>query len=46
MIPYISLEQRETIFNLYKSGISPDIIALQMDLNEKDVIAIINETNS
>ena len=45
MISYISLEQRETILNLYKSGISPDVIALQMDLNREDVIAIINETN-
>jgi adenylate cyclase len=45
VISYISLEQRETILNLYKSGISPDVIALQMDLNREDVIAIINETN-
>ncbi|HEY7079386.1 MAG TPA: adenylate/guanylate cyclase domain-containing protein [Nitrososphaeraceae archaeon] len=45
MILYISLEQRETIFNLYKSGITPDIIALQMDLNQEDVLAIIHETN-
>ena len=45
MISYISLEQRETIINLYKSGISPDVIALQMDLNREDIIAIINETN-
>lgn len=44
MILYISLEQRETIFNLYKSGIAPDIIALQMDLNQEDVMAIIHET--
>jgi adenylate cyclase len=45
VILYISLEQRETILNLYKSGITPDIIALQMDLNQEDVMAIIHETN-
>lgn len=46
MISNISLEQRETIINLHKSGISPDIIALQMDLNQENVMNIINEANS
>ena len=45
MISNISLEQRETIINLHKSGISPDTIALQMDLNQENVMNIINEAD-
>jgi len=45
VISDISLEQRETILNLYKSGIWRGVIALQMDLNREHVLVIINETN-
>jgi hypothetical protein len=38
-----TLEQRKSILNLYNSGITPDIIALEMDLSQEDIMNIINE---
>jgi adenylate cyclase len=38
-----TLEQRKSILNLYNSGITPDIIALEMDLSQEDIMDIINE---
>jgi class 3 adenylate cyclase len=37
--------QRQTVFNLYNSGISSDIIALQMDISEEEVHKIIKSVN-
>ncbi len=40
--------QRQTIINLYNSGISPEIIAFQLDIGLEDidkVVQSINETN-
>lgn len=39
----MAIELRNTILNLYNSGISPDIISLELDLNLKDVMQIIND---
>src|SRR5919199_3405253 len=36
-----ALEQKKTILNLYNSGITPDIIALQMDIGQDEVKQII-----
>lgn len=38
-----TLEQRKSILNLYNSGITPDIIALEMDLSQEDITNIIKE---
>ena len=38
----MAIEVRNTILNLYISGISPDIISLELDLNLNDVMQIIN----
>src|SRR5215510_14636858 len=39
-----TLEQRKSILNLYNSGITPDIIALEMDLSQDDILNIIKES--
>ena len=36
-----TVEQRKSILNLYNSGITPDIIALEMDLSQDDIMTII-----
>jgi hypothetical protein len=38
-----TLEQRKSILNLYNSGITPDIIALEMDLSQEDITNILKE---
>ncbi len=37
-----TVEQRKSILNLYNSGITPDIIALEMDVSKDDIMKIIN----
>src|SRR5919107_2022983 len=37
--------QRQTIINLYNSGISPEIIALQLDITPQDVDKVIQSIN-
>ena len=39
----LSIEQKQTILNLYNSGIMSEVIALQMDMNEEDVLRVIKE---
>lgn len=39
-----TIEQRKSILNLYNSGITPDIIALEMDLSQEDILNIIKES--
>jgi adenylate cyclase len=39
----LSVEQKQTILNLYNSGIISEVIALQMDMKEEDVLRIIEE---
>ncbi len=39
-----TVEQRKSILNLYNSGITPDIIALEMDLSQNDIMNIIKES--
>lgn len=41
-----TLEQRKSILNLYNSGITPDIIALEMDLSQDDITNILKEGSS
>jgi adenylate cyclase len=42
----LAIEQKKTIVNLYNSGITPDIIALEMDISQDEVMRIIkNEVN-
>ena len=41
-----TLEQRKSILNLYNSGITPDIIALEMDLSQDDIMNILKEGSS
>lgn len=38
-----SLYQQQTVLNLYNCGITPEIIALQLDLTNKEVISIIKK---
>src|SRR5690242_16091165 len=41
-----TMEQKNTIINLYNSGIEPEIISLELDLDKDIVIQVIeNETN-
>lgn len=42
--PMPTVEQRKSILNLYNSGITPDIIALEMDLSQDDIMNIIKES--
>ena len=35
--------QQQTVLNLYNCGITPEIIALQLDLTDKEVISIIKK---
>src|ERR671931_418081 len=37
----MAVEQKKTILNLYNSGITPDIIALQMDISQDEVKQVI-----
>ncbi|MFL6494787.1 MAG: adenylate/guanylate cyclase domain-containing protein [Nitrososphaera sp.] len=37
--------QRQTIINLYNSGISPEIIAYQLDINPEDVDKVVKSIN-
>src|SRR5919202_3139942 len=37
----VAVEQKKTILNLYNSGITPDIIALQMDISQDEVRQVI-----
>src|SRR5215216_35122 len=37
--------QRQTIINLYNSGISPEIIAFQLDITPQDVDKVIQNIN-
>ncbi|MGN6629854.1 MAG: hypothetical protein ACTHKJ_08250 [Candidatus Nitrosocosmicus sp.] len=40
------MEQKNTIINLYNSGIDPEIISLELDLDKDIVIQVIeSETN-
>ena len=39
-----TVEQRKSILNLYNSGITPDIIALEMDLSQDDIMNILKES--
>jgi adenylate cyclase len=41
-LPKVS-EQRNTILNLFNSGINPEIIALELDTNKDDVLQIIRD---
>jgi adenylate cyclase len=38
------IEQRQTILNMYNSGIVPEVIALQMDKSKEEIIQIIEKT--
>ena len=42
--PMPTVEQRKSILNLYNSGITPDIIALEMDLSQDDIMNILKES--
>lgn len=35
------IDQRNTILNLYNSGIEPEIIALELDINQEIVMSVI-----
>jgi adenylate cyclase len=37
----LAVEQKKTIVNLYNSGITPDIIALEMDISQDEVMRVI-----
>ncbi|MGG6460855.1 MAG: hypothetical protein ACM3JQ_05450, partial [Candidatus Eiseniibacteriota bacterium] len=37
----LALEQRKTIINLYNSGISPEIISLELDVGQEEVMRVI-----
>ena len=37
----MAVEQKKTIINLYNSGITPDIIALEMDISQDEVMRVI-----
>ena len=37
--------QQQTIINLYNSGISPEIIAFQLDIGPEDVNKVIQSIN-
>jgi adenylate cyclase len=39
------MKQKETVLNLYNSGILPEVIAMQLDIGKEEVINIINNTN-
>lgn len=40
------IEQRQTILNMYNSGIVPEVIALQMDKSTKEILQIIKKTKT
>jgi adenylate cyclase len=40
------IEQRQTILNMYNSGIVPEVIALQMDKSKEEIIQIIDKTKA
>jgi len=37
----LAVEQRKTIINLYNSGISPEIISLELDVGQEEVMRVI-----
>ena len=39
-------QQRQTILNLYNSGITPDIIAMQLDISKDEVYQVIKNEAS
>lgn len=40
------IEQRQTILNMYNSGIVPEVIALQMDKSKEEILQIIDKTKA
>lgn len=38
------MSQKETVLNLHKSGILPEVIAMQLDIDIEEVIRVINDT--
>jgi adenylate cyclase len=40
------IEQRQTILNMYNSGIVPEVIALQMDKSREEILQIIEKTKA
>ena len=42
----MAIEQRQTILNMYNSGIIPEVIALQMDKSKEEIIQIIDKTKA
>ncbi|HKG89848.1 MAG TPA: hypothetical protein VKA95_16135, partial [Nitrososphaeraceae archaeon] len=40
------IAQRQTILNMYNSGIVPEVIALQMDKSKEEIIQIIDKTKA
>ena len=41
----MAVSQQQTIINLYNSGISPEIIAFQLDIRPEDVDKVIQSIN-
>lgn len=39
------MKHEEAVANLHKSGILPEVIAMQLDLSKEEVVRIINDTN-
>ncbi len=39
------MKQKETVLNLHKSGILPEVIAAQLDITKEEVIRIITDSN-
>jgi adenylate cyclase len=42
----LAIEQRQTILNMYNSGIVPEVIALQMDKSKEEILQIIEKTKT
>lgn len=42
----MAIEQRQTILNMYNSGIIPEVIALQMDKSKEEILQIIEKTKT
>jgi adenylate cyclase len=42
----LAIEQRQTILNMYNSGIIPEVIALQMDKSKEEILQIIEKTKT
>ena len=43
--PFLQEEKKNTVLNLYESGIGEEFIALQLDLEIQTVISILEEHN-